>query len=47
MNFRGILAALCGGLLGLLAAAPRTMAADDTIKIGYIDPFSGDAVHRQ
>ena len=28
-------------LLGLAVAAPRSRAADDTIKIGYIDPFSG------
>jgi branched-chain amino acid transport system substrate-binding protein len=41
MSFRGILAALCGGLLSLLAVAPRATAAEDTIKIGYIDPFSG------
>ncbi len=41
MPFRGLRAAMCGALLGLLAAAPRAAAADDTIKIGYIDPFSG------
>lgn len=41
MSFRGILATLCGCVLGLLAAAPIARAADDTIKIGYIDPFSG------
>ena len=28
-------------LLGLATAAQRSLAADDTIKIGYIDPFSG------
>jgi branched-chain amino acid transport system substrate-binding protein len=28
-------------LLGLAVGAGRSLAADDTIKIGYIDPFSG------
>ena len=28
-------------LLGLAVAGQRSLAADDTIKIGYIDPFSG------
>lgn len=41
MRFRALRAALCGAALGLLAVAPRALAADDTIKIGYIDPFSG------
>lgn len=41
MTFRALRAVLCGAMLGLLALAPRAVAADDTIKIGYIDPFSG------
>lgn len=41
MRFRALRAALCAAALGLLAVAPRAVAADDTIKIGYIDPFSG------
>jgi len=41
MTIRGIVAAFCGAALGLMAAAPIASAADDTIKIGYIDPFSG------
>jgi hypothetical protein len=28
-------------LLGLVVSGPVTFAGDDTIKIGYIDPFSG------
>jgi branched-chain amino acid transport system substrate-binding protein len=28
-------------LLGLAVAGQRSLAADETIKIGYIDPFSG------
>ena len=41
MRFRALRAALCAAALGLLALPPRAVAADDTIKIGYIDPFSG------
>ncbi len=41
MTFRALRAAFCGALLGLIAAVPMARAADDTIKIGYIDPFSG------
>ncbi len=41
MTRRGLPAAICGLVLGLLAALPRASAADDTIKIGYVDPFSG------
>ncbi len=41
MRFRALRAAFCGAALGLLAVTPRAIAADDTIKIGYIDPFSG------
>ncbi len=38
---RGICAAICGAVLGLLSIFAPARAADDTIKIGYIDPFSG------
>ena len=41
MTIRTLRAAFCGALLGLIAAVPMARAADDTIKIGYIDPFSG------
>jgi len=41
MAFRTLRAAFCGAILGLVAAVPMASAADDTIKIGYIDPFSG------
>ncbi len=41
MTRRGLSAALCGIVLGLLAVMPRAGAADDTIRIGYVDPFSG------
>jgi branched-chain amino acid transport system substrate-binding protein len=37
----GTQAAIGGVLLGLLAAAPAARSADDTIKVGYVDPFSG------
>lgn len=37
----GMPAAIGGVVLGLLAAAPASRAANDTIKVGYIDPFSG------
>ena len=36
-----ILAITCVMLLGLAVAGQRSLAADETIKIGYIDPFSG------
>jgi branched-chain amino acid transport system substrate-binding protein len=41
MKFRTVCAAVCCAILGLVATAPIAAAADDTIKIGYIDPFSG------
>ncbi len=41
MKFRALFAACCGVILGLIGAAPKASAADDTIKIGYVDPFSG------
>ncbi len=37
----GMPAAIGGALVGLLAAAPASRAANDTIKVGYVDPFSG------
>jgi branched-chain amino acid transport system substrate-binding protein len=36
-----LLATVFLALLGLTSAGPGSMAADPTIKIGYIDPFSG------
>lgn len=41
MTCRHRMAALFVALLGLGLFAPDARAADDTIKIGYIDPFSG------
>ena len=41
MKDQRILAAAFATLLGIAAWAPASHAADDTIKIGYIDPFSG------
>ena len=35
------LAALAAALFALTVSAPASRAADDTIKIAYIDPFSG------
>jgi len=35
------LAALAAALFALTVSAPASRAADDTIKIGYVDPFSG------
>ena len=41
MKLRVLGAALCGVLLGLVGIVPTAVAADDAIKIGYVDPFSG------
>ncbi len=41
MKIRTLVTAFCGAVMGLIAAAPMAAAADDTIKIGYVDPFSG------
>lgn len=41
MRYRSAFAGLCFAILGLFVFAPVARAADDTIKIGYIDPFSG------
>jgi branched-chain amino acid transport system substrate-binding protein len=41
MKFRTAFAAICCAILGMIATVPIAAAADDTIKIGYIDPFSG------
>ena len=41
MKYQRILAAAFATLLGIAAWSPSSRAADDTIKIGYIDPFSG------
>src|ERR1700733_10082086 len=41
MKYQRILAAAFAILLGIAAWSPSSRAADDTIKIGYVDPFSG------
>ena len=41
MKCRRLIAALFATLLGLELSTPPSAAADGTIKIGYIDPFSG------
>src|ERR1700691_1168220 len=41
MTFRRSLATIFVMLLGMVLSGPGAHAADDTIKIGYIDPFSG------
>lgn len=41
MKFRTVCAAFCFAVLGLISIVPSASAADDTIKIGYVDPFSG------
>ena len=41
MKYQRILAAAFATLLGIAAWSPSSRAADDTIKIGYVDPFSG------
>jgi branched-chain amino acid transport system substrate-binding protein len=41
MKRHRILAAICVAVLGAVIAAAPSRAADDTIKIGYVDPFSG------
>jgi branched-chain amino acid transport system substrate-binding protein len=41
MKYQRILAAAFATLLGVAAWSPSSRAADNTIKIGYVDPFSG------
>src|SRR5580698_6718573 len=41
MKFRRFLATIFAALLGVALSGTGSRAADDTIKIGYIDPFSG------
>src|SRR6185437_10008978 len=41
MKCRRSLAAIFAAFLGMILAVPASQAADGTIKIGYIDPFSG------
>jgi branched-chain amino acid transport system substrate-binding protein len=41
MKYQRILAAAFATLLGIAAWSPSSHAADNTIKIGYVDPFSG------
>jgi branched-chain amino acid transport system substrate-binding protein len=41
MKFRRLLTTVFVALLGMALSGTGTRAADDTIKIGYIDPFSG------
>jgi branched-chain amino acid transport system substrate-binding protein len=41
MNFRRYIATVFAALLGMTLWGPGARAADATIKIGYIDPFSG------
>ena len=41
MRRRGLFATIFVALLGLTLSGTAARAADDTIKIGYIDPFSG------
>jgi len=41
MRVQRFFTTVCVALLGLALCGPGVRAADDTIKIGYIDPFSG------
>jgi len=41
MKCRRLLAGLFAAILGIALWAPASSAADGTIKIGYVDPFSG------
>src|SRR5579863_1334260 len=41
MKLRRVLPAIVMALLGIVVSASTSRAADDTIKIGYVDPFSG------
>jgi len=41
MKARSFFAAVATAFLGITAWAPAVFAADETIKIGYVDPFSG------
>src|ERR1700761_6588090 len=41
MKRQRILAAICVAVLGAAVSAAPSRAADDTIKIGYVDPLSG------
>ncbi len=41
MKGQRLFAAIVAACLGTVAWAPALFAADDTIKIGYVDPFSG------
>ena len=41
MTYQRLFAAMFVAMLGIVVSGQQSRAADNTIKIGYVDPFSG------